>query len=152
MYYSSDEGCKSKAYNCCKDLLKPWIYKNNPGRYISLIVIRVAQSLVLCVFLFVDYCLSLCPFVLWTFYCLSYGFRFMITPLVQNIRCVFVHFHLTILFSVLWFTAFDYLFGIYKLVLVWHGQIITKTNIVEAKNCIEHVNGSNFISSKTNKR
>jgi hypothetical protein len=48
--------------------------------------------------------------------------------------------------------ASDYLFGIYKLVLVWPGQIITKTNIVEAKNYIEHVNGSNFISSKTNKR
>jgi hypothetical protein len=33
-YCSESPGCKSKIVNVLKDLIKPWIYRNNPGMYI----------------------------------------------------------------------------------------------------------------------
>ena len=89
--------------------------------------VHVARSLVLCV-MFYRSLLVLLSFFVWPWCCLSFDLRILITPLVSFDHCVICPMIygfwlplwclLTILLSVLRFTDFDYIFGIFKLFLI----------------------------------
>ena len=80
-------------------------------------VFKVSWSLVFCVMFCKSLFVLLSPFF-WLLYCLSFYLRLLINPLVSsNFCCPFVSFLLTIVLSVLHFTAAGYLFSIIKLFL-----------------------------------